>query len=183
MPSTGKFPQRRIEPVTLWTASPNTTNEVFRPRFRNKSRDACMKVTFTSNTISMQEPLEIATCRNYYSSAPPTYLWHVNTGESLNGWGQLADQAWHLTGGAVVTNQDNLVGLGQWCCHFSCHLQRETININHLGWPVISLSFVHGTLIHEDKIKQQQQQQKSHNKWAENDTFQIGQNYADSSTQ
>ena len=29
--STGKFPQRRIEPATLWTASPNTTNELFRP--------------------------------------------------------------------------------------------------------------------------------------------------------
>ena len=24
-------PQRRIEPATLWTASPNTTNELFRP--------------------------------------------------------------------------------------------------------------------------------------------------------
>ena len=32
IPSTGKFPQRRIEPSTLWTASPNTTNELFRPR-------------------------------------------------------------------------------------------------------------------------------------------------------
>ena len=31
IPSTGKFPQRRIEPATLWTASPNTTNELFRP--------------------------------------------------------------------------------------------------------------------------------------------------------
>ena len=31
IPSTGKFPQRRIEPVTLWTASPNTTNELSRP--------------------------------------------------------------------------------------------------------------------------------------------------------
>ena len=30
IPSTGKFPQRRIEPATLWTASPNTTNELFR---------------------------------------------------------------------------------------------------------------------------------------------------------
>ena len=29
--STGKFPQRRIEPATLWTASPSTTNELFRP--------------------------------------------------------------------------------------------------------------------------------------------------------
>ena len=25
-PSSGKFPQRRIEPATLWTGSPNTTN-------------------------------------------------------------------------------------------------------------------------------------------------------------
>ena len=31
IPSTGKFPQRRIKPATLWTASPNTTNELFRP--------------------------------------------------------------------------------------------------------------------------------------------------------
>ena len=31
IPSTGKFPQRRFEPATLWTASPNTTNELFRP--------------------------------------------------------------------------------------------------------------------------------------------------------
>ena len=29
IPSTGKFPQRRI--ATLWTASPNTTNELIRP--------------------------------------------------------------------------------------------------------------------------------------------------------
>ena len=26
IPSSGKFPQRRIEPATLWTGSPNTTN-------------------------------------------------------------------------------------------------------------------------------------------------------------
>ena len=32
IPSTGKLSQRRIEPVTLWTASPNTTNELFQPR-------------------------------------------------------------------------------------------------------------------------------------------------------
>ena len=32
IPSTGKCPQRRIEPATLWIASPNTTNELFRPR-------------------------------------------------------------------------------------------------------------------------------------------------------
>ena len=25
------LPQRRIEPATLWTANPNTTNELFRP--------------------------------------------------------------------------------------------------------------------------------------------------------
>ena len=31
IPSTGKFPQRRFKPATLWTASPNTTNELFRP--------------------------------------------------------------------------------------------------------------------------------------------------------
>ena len=31
IPSTGKFPQRRIEPALLWTASPNTTNKLFRP--------------------------------------------------------------------------------------------------------------------------------------------------------
>ena len=34
IPSTGKCPQRRIEPATLWTASPNTTNELFRPPHR-----------------------------------------------------------------------------------------------------------------------------------------------------
>ena len=33
IPSTRKFPQRRIEPVTQWTASPDTTNELFRPLF------------------------------------------------------------------------------------------------------------------------------------------------------
>ena len=33
IPSTGKFPQRRNEPATLCTASPNTTNELFRPPF------------------------------------------------------------------------------------------------------------------------------------------------------
>ena len=33
IPSTGKFPQRRIEPATLWTASPNTTNQLFRPHY------------------------------------------------------------------------------------------------------------------------------------------------------
>ena len=27
------FPQRRIEPATLWTASPDTTNELFQPPF------------------------------------------------------------------------------------------------------------------------------------------------------
>ena len=32
IPSTGKCPQRRIEHATLWTASPNTTNELFRPQ-------------------------------------------------------------------------------------------------------------------------------------------------------
>ena len=31
IPSTGKCPQRRIEPATMWTASPNTTNELFQP--------------------------------------------------------------------------------------------------------------------------------------------------------
>ena len=31
IPSTGKFPQRKIEPTTLWTASLDTTNELFRP--------------------------------------------------------------------------------------------------------------------------------------------------------
>ena len=31
IPPTGKFRQRRIEPATLWTARPNTTNELFRP--------------------------------------------------------------------------------------------------------------------------------------------------------
>ena len=31
IPCTGKFPQRRIEPATLWTVSPTTTNELFRP--------------------------------------------------------------------------------------------------------------------------------------------------------
>ena len=38
IPSTGKFPQKRIEPATLWTASPNTTNELFRPSF---ARSVC----------------------------------------------------------------------------------------------------------------------------------------------
>ena len=37
IPSTGKLPQRRIEPATLWTASPNTTNELFRPSGLSKS--------------------------------------------------------------------------------------------------------------------------------------------------
>ena len=37
IPSTGKFPHRRIEPATLWTASPNTTNELFRPQTWVKS--------------------------------------------------------------------------------------------------------------------------------------------------
>ena len=32
IPVIGKFPQRRIEPATLWTASPNTTNELFQPQ-------------------------------------------------------------------------------------------------------------------------------------------------------
>ena len=31
IPSTGKCPQRRIKPPTLWAASPNSTNELFRP--------------------------------------------------------------------------------------------------------------------------------------------------------
>ena len=31
IPSTRKFSQRRIESATLWTASPNTTNKLFRP--------------------------------------------------------------------------------------------------------------------------------------------------------
>ena len=31
IPSPEKCPQRRIEPATLWTVSPNTTNELFRP--------------------------------------------------------------------------------------------------------------------------------------------------------
>ena len=39
IPSTRKFPQRRIEPATLWTASPNTTNELFRPLDRDKDRE------------------------------------------------------------------------------------------------------------------------------------------------
>ena len=38
IPSTGKFPQRRIEPATLWTASPKTTNELFRPRLTHYER-------------------------------------------------------------------------------------------------------------------------------------------------
>ena len=37
IPYTGKFPQRRIEPATLWTASPNTTNELFRPLLHSLS--------------------------------------------------------------------------------------------------------------------------------------------------
>ena len=32
IPSMGKCPQRRIEPAMLWTASPNTTNELFWPQ-------------------------------------------------------------------------------------------------------------------------------------------------------
>ena len=37
IPFTGKCPQRGIEPGTLWTASPNTTNELFRPPSRTAS--------------------------------------------------------------------------------------------------------------------------------------------------
>ena len=38
IPSSGKCPQRRIEPATLWTASPNTTNELFRLPGRQTNR-------------------------------------------------------------------------------------------------------------------------------------------------
>ena len=56
IPSTGKFPQRRTEPAMLWTASPNTTNELFWPR---SFRDNCGFVM--DGTMVVVAALEIAT--------------------------------------------------------------------------------------------------------------------------
>ena len=47
IPSTRKFPQRRIEPAMLWTANPNPTNELFRPP--NSHSDSAIQHTCKSS--------------------------------------------------------------------------------------------------------------------------------------
>ena len=49
IPSTGKFPQRRIEPATLWTVSPNTTDELFRPPYRGLCMMPLLVIMFTED--------------------------------------------------------------------------------------------------------------------------------------
>ena len=65
--STGKIPQRRIEPVTLWTASPNTTNELFRPLFKDFWYSTKMLWLFKTLKPLFQMPWYfhfVATCMN-----------------------------------------------------------------------------------------------------------------------
>ena len=54
IPSTGKFPQRRLEPATLWTVSLNTTNELFRSPHNKWSLSRSQKLFDGSWLCTMQ---------------------------------------------------------------------------------------------------------------------------------
>ena len=78
IPSTGKFPQRRIEPVTLWTASPNTTNELLWPP----------PLTHTSGTTSLGLYTQLDRVHNlpnkpYIASYIPPKIINYNTDQTV----------------------------------------------------------------------------------------------------
>ena len=70
IPSTRKFPQRRIEPATLWTASPNTTNELSRPNIAAVS--VLWRVAFTSYYVHTGTHTI-----NYTPMRTRTYIWQT----------------------------------------------------------------------------------------------------------
>ena len=65
------FPQRRIEPAMLWTASPNTTNELFRPPITIIINMLfCICVEQDISLLPQLEPLDTLAVP---PSAPPAY--------------------------------------------------------------------------------------------------------------
>ena len=76
IPSTGKFPQRRIEPVTLWTASPNTTNDRFRPP-EVYSKNTVPHILITTYLLTLHDLIrEDFQQRNGVAVCPTEHLTH-----------------------------------------------------------------------------------------------------------